>query len=77
MVGDAKHSYQKGTSICTFDQEQLFRVLICIDLAMKAEQLPIKAVHLVLVTNKTKLLAGKAGSKAMKALQSKRNTREL
>lgn len=73
MVGDAKHSCQKGTSICTSDQEQLFRALICVDSAMKAKELPIKAVRLVFVTNKTKLSAGRAGSKAMKALQSERN----
>ena len=73
MIADAKNSCQNATSISTSDQGQLFDALICVDSAMKAQKLPLKAVRLVFVTNKTKLSVGKADSKAMKALQSERN----
>ena len=76
MIGDGKHSCKDAKSICSSDQEQLFKALRCVASAMEASELRLKFVRLVFVTNKTKLAIGKPGSEAMLALERQKTDAE-
>ena len=77
MIADAKHSCKNDTSISTADQKQLFKALSCVDEAMKAAKLSLKAVRLVFVTNKMQFSSSHSGSNAAEELKRHKEHAEI